>query len=222
MRLVLGVCFLLLAATLPAAASRPEAETRALTIVVKQGAQIPADVMREMRYEMDRLLGAADVATEWRVREEIKLGVNLEDLVVVTFRGRCELGAATPGRPAGEAPRALAQTHVTDGAILPFAEVHCDRVAALAREAMWGSDFRRASELLGRALARVLAHEIFHIIGKEHQHGEEGVFKHALSGRDLIAERLDFHPRELRRMRESGRTGPAEPAPTTERVAARD
>ncbi|MCL4841921.1 MAG: hypothetical protein KJZ79_08780 [Bryobacteraceae bacterium] len=216
MRSVLSVCFLLLAVLSPAAAQSPE---RSLSVIVNAAQPLPAPVMREMRIEMDRLLLAAGIPVDFRLRSEVRLGDQLDQPVLATFKGRCALDPA-PRPPVDPVDPALAFAHVTDGQIQPFAVVLCDRVAAAIRPAMWGSDFRRADLLLGRALARVLAHEIFHILGKEHNHSAEGLFKHALSGRDLIAESLDFHPRDLQRLRASSQ--PEAAGPDSNSRAARD
>jgi len=60
----------------------------------------------------------------------------------------------------------LAFAHASEGHILPFMEVLCDRVRATIRPVLWGDQFRRTDELFGRALARVMAHELYHILGR--------------------------------------------------------
>lgn len=75
---------------------------------------------------------------------------------------------------------------------------------------------------LRRALARVLAHEIFHIISNEREHGAGGVFQAALSGRDLIAERLDFHPDGIARPRLRSPAALPCPAVPVDSLATRD
>lgn len=73
---------------------------------------------------------------------------------------------------------------------------------------------------MGRALARVLGHEVFHILGEEHEHDEEGLFKRALTGRELVAERLDFRARQVERLRQGPGAGAG--MGERERVAVRD
>jgi hypothetical protein len=65
---------------------------------------------------------------------------------------------------------------------------------------MEGDQRRDGDRLLGRALARVMAHEIVHMIGKCSDHSDSGVFRHALSGRQLIAERLELDPQDIARL----------------------
>lgn len=167
--------------------------------------------MQTMRGELNRLFHTAGLWFDWRFRSEMKHGVEAENLVVATFRGSCWMDTSAELAPHGVPGAGLAYAHVTDGAILPFAVIHCDRVRAAARSAMWGGDFKKTPHLMGRALARVLAHEIFHIISNEHEHSAAGVFKRTLTGCDLIAETLDFEEDDLMRLR---RGGPAPIAPS--------
>jgi hypothetical protein len=63
-----------------------------------------------------------------------------------------------------------------------------------------GCDFAYADLLLGRALGRVLAHEVVHILTRSGAHGHDGVAKTALSGTQLIAPELRLEPADLRRI----------------------
>lgn len=56
------------------------------------------------------------------------------------------------------------------------------------------------TRLFGRALARVMAHEIVHMVGKCAGHSHAGVFRHALSGRQLIADKLELGPEDIARL----------------------
>jgi hypothetical protein len=54
------------------------------------------------------------------------------------------------------------------------------------RTAMYGDDYAKADLLLGRALARVMAHEFIHILRNSKNHDRVGIEKPAFSGTDLI------------------------------------
>jgi hypothetical protein len=86
--------------------------------------------------------------------------------------------------------------------VLPFAEVSCDRIAKAVATAMWGGERKEADRLLGRALGRVLAHELYHILGKTHEHNADGsLAKEAISAKQLISDkRITFDVRDLNRM----------------------
>src|SRR5260370_22742166 len=88
----------------------------------------------------------------------------------------------------------MAFTHTSGSAILPYSEVECDKVRVSLRSAMWGGDYERGDLLMGRALGRVLAHELYHIVGKTAGHGSDGVARRVLSGAQLISDRLRLQP----------------------------
>jgi hypothetical protein len=65
---------------------------------------------------------------------------------------------------------------------------------------MSGGDFANADVLLGRALGRVLAHEVVHILSKSSAHGRTGVARTSLSGSQLIAPELRLGAADLERI----------------------
>ena len=94
----------------------------------------------------------------------------------------------------------MAFTHSSDREILPFSEVLCARVGIAAQSAMGGGEFGRRDELLGRALARVLAHALYNFMGKCNGHGRSGLARRSLTGQEWIAKTLDWAPADARRM----------------------
>jgi hypothetical protein len=142
-----------------------------------------------MRRELNTLLQKSSIQVEWRLREEMKDGTEVSDLILVKFRGNCRM-QTEPVLLDERGP--LAFTHTTDGEVLPFSEVLCDKVRVAARSAMHGGQLARGNALMGRAMARVLAHEIYHIAGNTMGHTKEGVSKRSLTGAQLIADRIDF------------------------------
>lgn len=168
-----------------------------LTLVISAERPLPSGTVAEMHREMDKLMLQASIRVEWKQLSDFSAGTEVHDLVLVKFRGNCRI-QPTPVYLDERGPMAF--THTSDGEVLPFSEVLCDRVGVAAQSAMAGGEFGRRDELLGRALARVLAHEIYHIKGKCSEHGHSGVARRALSGRELIAQTLDFAPDDARRM----------------------
>jgi hypothetical protein len=79
----------------------------------------------------------------------------------------------------------LAMTHSVNGELLPFGEVECDRVrTALQRTVGRGNPEAHQTEY-GVALARVMAHEIYHMLEKSAAHTKDGLSKEALSATEL-------------------------------------
>ncbi len=160
-----------------------------LTVVVTSERPLAPEAMRELQAEMANLLKQANRPVEWKRLDEMGVGVSVSDLVMVKFRGDCRM-ELSPMLLDERGP--LAFTHTTEGEVLPFSEVLCDKVKVAARSAMHGGQVASGNKLLGRALARVLAHEIWHMTSNSHKHSKSGVAKSSLSGAQLIGEKLEF------------------------------
>ena len=187
-----SVLLLVLSMTAAAAAQRP-----ALTIVLEfQGPHSDSSV-GEMRREFESIMRDSGFRFDWRMRDEVAEH-SFDDLVLVRFKGKCVL------EPVGylyDERGPLAFTYSDGAEVLPFSEVACDHVAASVRSAMFGGDYNNADLLLGRALGRVVAHELVHILTDSKGHGKAGVQKAALSGKLLIAPSLRLSEDDLDRLR---------------------
>ncbi|MDQ1473772.1 MAG: hypothetical protein QOJ99_5252 [Bryobacterales bacterium] len=171
-----------------------------LTVVLDFRGERSVLATTEMRREVDRLIEDSGVRLDWRLRSEAPFVAN--DLVVITFRGSCQFGSSPP---LYDEPGPLAFTWMADGEVQPFGEVDCERVVRSVRRAMWGADFGRANSLVGRALGRVVAHELVHMVTRSTHHSGEGLERPALSGRQLIAASLSLDAFDLERLRLSAR-----------------
>ena len=150
----------------------------------------------EMKREFTGIMKDTDLRFDFRWRSQASQEA-LSDLVVVRFTGKCVLD------PVGylyDERGPMAFTYSTDGVVQPFSEVACDKVTSAVRSAMSGGDFANSDVLLGRALGRVLAHEVVHILSKSGAHGRVGVAKTALSGSQLIAPELRLGAADLERI----------------------
>ena len=174
-----------------------------LTVILDfKGPHSPTS-LEEMKRESGQILHSSGVQLDWRILGEDPFA-SYADLVVMTFRGACEY---EPAAPIYDELGPLAITHTTNGEVQPFGEVDCDRVVGSARTAMSGSDFSRADLLIGRAMGRVVAHELVHMLTKSGQHGTEGVEKPALSGRQLIAASLPLSAFDIARLKQERQGG---------------
>lgn len=161
-----------------------------------EGPSSPA-VYNSMKREMSTLFLKTALAFEWKRLEETSEFESVPNLVVVRFRGDCRM---THPYPPIDERGVFAWTAVTDGVVLPFSTVDCDRVRNAVSMAMWGADRPRDAQLMGRALARIVAHELFHLFTNRRDHSERGVARHALTGAELIADGTSFHPEDLHRL----------------------
>lgn len=158
-----------------------------LTVLFQFENKHSSESLEVMKKELQSLMTGIEV--DWRLIEDLRAGESFPDLVVVKFRGSCQMEAIPPYLIDERGPAALAFTHTSDGTVLPFSEVACDKVRLTIQSAMHGDDFRHADALLGRALGRVLAHELYHVIENTKHHQKEGVNRSALTGAQLIADR---------------------------------
>jgi len=179
-----------------AASAAAAAPANGLTIVLEFQGPHSNRSIAEMEQEAQADLKDSGLNLTWTLRGDLSQS-SPSDLVLVRFKGRCIL---EPGRYSEDEGGPLAFTYVTDGIVLPFSEVACDRVTASVRSAMWGGDYENADTLLGRALGRVLVHELVHILAGDGIHGHAGIAKRALSGGDLICPTLELRPEDAGRI----------------------
>jgi hypothetical protein len=152
--------------------------------------------IREMEKESGAILKTTGLHLDWRLRSQSG-GQIYPALVVMQFNGACKYDPAP--RPYDRFGP-LASTKTTDHEIQSFAEVDCDHVAETARKAMQGLDYQTADLLVGRALGRVVVHELVHMLTHSPQHGKDGVFEAALSGKQLIAPTLPLDSMDVNRL----------------------
>jgi hypothetical protein len=198
-------------AALPATAAQPAPASKSpssLTVNLDFKGVHSSLAVGEMQREAAAILLSSGVRLDWSMLNE-SFGKSFSNLVVMTLKGTCEY---EPAPPRYDELGPYAMTKITDGEVQPFGEVDCDRVVSSARTAMSGSDFGRADQLVGRALGRVIAHELVHMITKSTEHGKEGVEEPALSGHQLIAAVLPLSAMDITRVRHAPNLLPLAPA----------
>ncbi len=181
MRPVICALFALLASACSAFA------TARVTLILKFDAAHSERSVSEMKSELQNLMHNSGVELSWRRIDEISSSDSFPSVVVVTFHGSCQLKPLAPPLPSE--PVALASTHLSDGHIIPFADVECDRVRSSLQSAH-AEPGGMGDLLFWRALGRVLAHELHHIIDRTRDHTRQGITRKSLSPRDLIAGRI--------------------------------
>ena len=185
------------------AAAKSHDQADSITLIFQFEGPYAAKSLAEAQREIGSIMKDAAVRIEWRELEHVAAPDWFPKLVVVKFKGRCRMEPVADS--AGESGP-LAFTYSTDGSVLPFTEIECDRVRSTLRTAMWGGDYGHSDILFGRALARVLAHELYHILAGTKSHAHDGIAQPALSGSNLIRDHLEFGEAELERMRPADST----------------
>jgi hypothetical protein len=191
---------LIAAVALPLGAGVDHSSPSVLTVLLDFRGPHSRASLTEMKRESGLILRSSGVELDWKMLGEDPFAT-YSDLVVMTFKGSCEFEPAPPRYDELGPIGPLAMTKTTNGEVQPFGEVDCTRVVNAARGAMSQEDFARGDLLIGRAMGRVVAHELVHMLTKSSQHGTEGVEKSALSGRQLIASWLPLSAFDIDRLK---------------------
>lgn len=176
--------------------------------------------IRYMQSEVDRLL-APGMSVDWREWSQRTAGVDFPRIVTVTLKGVCIAAPGGNQLPA-KSRFALASTVISDNVVLPFAEVDCDRLRAVITPALLKTDPKRWPELMGRAMGRLVAHELYHMLLQSRDHSDNGLAKACFRPGDLTAEHFPFSSAALGRLTppENLPSATAEPFSFSEEVEA--
>lgn len=137
-------------------------------------------LMRTAGYELD----LHDSATE--------SGGTASALLLVSLQGACSMPAGDPIPPPLENPVSLGATAIAEGHVLPFSFVNCGRLTRMLAPLLIAEPPMRRDLLYGRAAARVLAHEFYHVLLGERDHAADGLAKAIFSPTELIGEQFEF------------------------------
>jgi hypothetical protein len=174
------------------------AATRNVTVLVNFEKPHSEVSMQAMRQELRDLLEPSGIAIEVMLKSEMPVSPQFSELVVFEMKGSCSMntrplarrGALDEGGPLGLA-------YSSNGEILHFGEVECDRVRRCLQRVTGGGrpDLHQAE--YGIALGIVVAHEIYHMIAGAKGHTKDGLTKESLSARELLDGVLSI-PRAVR------------------------
>jgi len=190
---------------LPALGGSLPRTTPPITIYTSYQHDLSDPVEKAMQSELASIMEPVGIQLEWRSLEAPNESRVAAEIVVVTFHGKCDAQSATLSQPESNG---LGWTHLTDGEILPFAEVDCDRVRALVQNNLLRLPAADRSMAFGRAMARVTAHELYHILAHTMRHGS-GLSKPSYSAQELLADEFVFDQRETKALRTPAPAAPA-------------
>jgi hypothetical protein len=178
----------LMSAALPAFGSERLAPPPVALYMSFQQSPPPA-VLTALQDEVESIMGPLGMHMEWRALASARGNEVSSELAVITFKGHCDTGGLMPR---SAQPGALGWTHVSDGVILPFSDIDCDRIRVfLQRELLFLRPDSR-EEAYGRAIGRVLAHELYHIFAQTAHHASDGVAKSAYTVQELLSDGFLF------------------------------
>jgi hypothetical protein len=172
----------------------------AVTLYANFQQQPALPLVEQMHAEVARILRPIGMKFKWRALDDPRASEPVDQLVIVTFKGQCVAGPQGNGGSINS--RALGWAHVSSGRVLPFSNIDCDHIwRVIHREVIGSVDGHNRK--FGRALGRVLAHELYHILANTTTHAREGGAKARYTARDLLADDpFHFTEREFRMIRE--------------------
>ena len=195
------LCLLpMLSAGRPCRAHEPAVRPGTVTIYTEFARRPSALSVQYMRTELEAIMAPLGLHFDWRPLGDVTGHQVQPELVVVRFQGECQSEARLPlEMKAGP----LGWTHVSDGEILSFTNVDCDRIRDLMTSPLVGTVPAERARVLGRAMARVLAHELYHCFTNTDKHSASGIAKASFTGAELAAACLRFEEAQLDALREA-------------------
>ena len=191
----LAASCLLFAGMFPALAQDHGSQDPQLVVYLGVGAGQSAAPLKYMRQELTSLMQRAGYSLAVRDLDD-RDNSEAEFLTVVHLNGNCSIPAGyAPSDDPAQRDKSLATTAITDGRVLPFSAVNCAALTRLLQPALMKEPGAQRDFLYGRALARVIAHELYHTLSRTTCHAHAGIAKSAFSRDDLLGESLP--PSEL-------------------------
>jgi len=204
----LFACLLLTSAFV--AGSEPGSVVRSALVEVylKAAERSSSAALDEMKVEVVSLMETAGVGVEWRKSNE-ETPVSRGDLVVVTLRGTCQAPPRNLPIQRLKSLPPLAASSVVDGRILPFVSVNCNALSHFVGPLLSNHSSGQRDFVYGRAMARLLAHELYHVLVQTRDHTETGIAESKVSSGELLAEHFGFEEIALNRLAWRTMIGPS-------------
>jgi hypothetical protein len=197
-RLAAIVCLLPVCASLSLSETLVS-KTGAVNVYLRPSSNISPLVTHWMQEESGLLMSSAGYQVHW-LDPLARPDAPGTSLIVIELTGACA-PAEHSGRPA-DADR-LAFTVEDHGKILPFVSVDCTALQEILASDLRREPRARRDVLYGRAMGRLIAHEMYHIESQTREHSKHGVAEAAISSRDLVSERFDFAPDAVAKLQAS-------------------
>jgi hypothetical protein len=167
----------------------------------------PSEPLQQMQQELTALMFSAGYRLEWRSGADAPAETNARFLVLIELHGYCGVGSGEAATEPQDAAASLAYSYVSGGRVLPFSTVNCGNLTRVIAPGLTGTPQFRRDYLYGRAVARLLAHELYHILANTVGHGREGIAQSAFSARNLLADSFSFAPAALSQLEGSATRG---------------
>ena len=170
-----------------------------------QGARSDSGVaLDSLKTELTSLLNGAAYQIQWG--DSQKPMISGGTVVVVEFRGAC-LPSSLVGPGANSFEKSsgvsLASSQVVSERIQPFISLDCRALNDLLGVPIAQLPAGQRDLAYGRAMARLLAHELYHFLTQTTHHTKSGIAKAAVSATELLSDHFDFDGEAFARLHAS-------------------
>jgi hypothetical protein len=159
-----------------------------------------APAVEWMQQETARVFSEAGVTFLWRQANQPNIMPAGVPHVTLRAHGDCRI---EPNALAAAEDGPMGWVESQDGVIRPLIDVDCDRISAMVRQNRGPLPLPLMVRAFGHALGRVLAHELYHYVTQSATHSASGIFRRALTSRDLMLPEVRFGPAEIEALRKA-------------------
>jgi hypothetical protein len=161
----------------------------------------PATAILAMQREVGIVFADTGARFSWLMLNKDARLQTFDDLAVLRFRGSCHMPQIESPADADGLKINLASTEVRSGRVTAYSSVECDQITACLANVLRGSAVSVRQTAFTRALGRVVAHELYHILAHTREHTHAGISKALQSPFDLIKEHFQLDRQALLSLR---------------------
>lgn len=166
---------------------------KTLVIFLTSDSPIAPAASSEMKRELSHLLRSAAIHVEWQDPAVDRRAAENDYSALVRLRGSCRPAEpSTRFEHAVSGPFTLASTAVSDGVVLPFGDIDCAALNSFLGPSLWGQPAVTQEFMYARAIARLMAHELYHVIGQNRGHARGGVAEPSFTVAELLSDHFEF------------------------------
>ncbi len=187
---------LFLLGALPAIAADPEPSALPVGVYAQFQHEPPQTVLDAVHQEVGSIMAPIGLRMIWPSLDR-NASESWPSLAVVRFKGSCDTVDLSVYRPY---PFVLGQTDIVDGKVIPFCNIYCNAIRAMLASRLTSLEPDQRGAAFGRAVGRVLAHELYHALAKTKHHGSRGVGEPAYSADNLLMDEFRFDNGQVRKL----------------------
>ncbi len=158
--------------------------------------------LKSFKQSLNLILNPGGIQVDVALKKDLPPNAQFGQLVIFKMKGSCSMNPVHHDLKVSDTgPLALAYT--SDGQVLHFGEVECDHLRHTLERILGMSGSLRNQQAYGTALAVVVAHEVYHMLGNAINHTRRGLTKAALSASELTDAKLSLSANAMTAIKKS-------------------